>query len=56
MQTTLDKEKRATQASWATREQQIENIVINTIQMWGSIKGIAGKDLGTIDALELPDG
>jgi hypothetical protein len=56
MKTTLEKEKRATQASWATREQQIENVVINTIQMWGSIKGIAGKDLGTIDALELGEG
>ena len=56
LKTTLEKEKKARQAAWVIREQQIETVVTNTIQMWGSIKGIAGKDLGTIDALELPEG
>ena len=42
------------QRIWKTREKQIEKVVTNTINMYGSIKGIAGKAIGTVKALELP--
>ena len=54
MQTDLDSEKRAMQRIWKTREKQIEKVVSNTIDMYGSIKGIAGNAIGTVEALELP--
>jgi hypothetical protein len=54
MQTDLDIEKRAMQRIWKTREKQIEKVVSNTIDMYGSIKGIAGNAIGTVKALELP--
>jgi len=44
------------QRIWKTREKQIEKVVINTINMYGSIKGIAGKAIGTVKALELTGG
>lgn len=50
----LDKEKNAMQKIWKEREKQIEKVIANTIDMYGSIKGIAGNAIGTIDALELP--
>jgi hypothetical protein len=49
----LDKEKNAMQRIWKTREKQIEKVLINTINMHGSIKGIAGSAVGEIKALEL---
>ena len=35
------------------REKQIEKVLDNTINMYGSIKGIAGNAIGNIKALEL---
>lgn len=52
----LDKEKRAMQRIWKEREVQIEKVIGNTIDMYGSIKGIAGNAIGTINYLELPEG
>ncbi len=54
MQSDLDSEKRAMQRIWKQREKQIEKVLINTIDMHGSIKGIAGNAIGVISALELP--
>ncbi|MBP7510760.1 MAG: DUF2130 domain-containing protein [Bacteroidia bacterium] len=54
MQSDLDSEKRAMQRIWKTREKQIEKVITNTIDMYGSIKGIAGNAIGEIKALELP--
>ena len=56
MKEDLESEKRAMQRIWKTREKQIEKVVTNTIDMYGSIKGIAGKAIGTVKALELPEG
>jgi hypothetical protein len=42
------------QRIWKTREKQIEKVITNTIDMYGSIKGIAGNAIGEIKALELP--
>lgn len=56
MKEDLDGEKRAMARIWKTREKQIEKVITNTINMYGSIKGIAGTAIGTIQALELPEG
>jgi len=55
MQEDLASEKRSMQRIWKTREKQIEKVVTNTINMYGSIKGIAGSAIGTVKALELPE-
>lgn len=54
MKIALDSEKRAMQRIWKEREKQIEKVVTNTIEMYGSIKGIAGNAIQTVKALELP--
>lgn len=50
----IETEKRAMQKIWKEREKQIEKVMINTVDMYGSIKGIAGNAIGTISTLELP--
>lgn len=52
----LDKEKRAMQRIWKEREIQIEKVITNTIDMYGSIKGIAGNAIAPIKYLELGEG
>ncbi len=52
----LDKEKRAMQRIWKEREKQIEKVISNTVDMYGSIKGIAGNAVGSVKALELTAG
>lgn len=54
MQSDLDTEKRSMQRIWKQREKQIEKVLDNTINMYGSIRGIAGNAIGNIRALELP--
>ena len=54
MQSDLDSEKRAMQKIWKQREKQIEKVLDNTINMYSSIKGIAGNAVANIKALELP--
>ena len=54
MQSDLDSEKRAMQKIWKQREKQIEKVLNNTINMYSSIKGIAGNAVANIKALELP--
>jgi hypothetical protein len=51
----LDREKRAMQRIWKEREVQIEKVIGNTIDMYGSIKGIAGNAISSIKSLELPE-
>lgn len=55
MKNDLESEKRAMQRIWSTREKQIDKVVTNTINMYGSIKGIAGTAIGTVKALELSE-
>ena len=54
MQTDLDSEKRAMQRIWKMREKQLEKVITNTIDMHGSIKGIAGNAIQEIKLLDMP--
>ena len=54
MKIDLDSEKRAMQRIWKQREKQIEKVITNTIDMYGSVKGIAGSAIPDVKALELP--
>ncbi len=53
MKEELDREKRAMKRIWKEREVQIEKVIDNTIDMYGSIKGIAGNAISPIQTLEL---
>lgn len=46
-------EKNAMHRIWKEREKQIDKVLINTSEMFGSIKGIAGKSIQNIEALEI---
>ncbi len=52
----LDREKRAMQKIWKEREKQLEKVIGNTIDMHASIRGIAGKAIAPVRALELLPG
>lgn len=54
MKNDLDSEKRSMQRIWKQRDKQIEKVITNTIDMYGSIKGIAGNAVQSVKALELP--
>ena len=56
MKTELEREKRAMKKIWKEREVQIEKVIDNTIDMYGSIKGIAGNAIAPIQPLELGEG
>jgi hypothetical protein len=56
MKSDLETEKRSMQRIWKQRERQIEKVITNTIDMYGSIKGIAGNAIQSVKALELPGG
>ena len=56
MQNDLESEKRSMKRIWKTREKQIEKVLDNTVGMYGSIKGIAGKSIQAINSLELGEG
>lgn len=56
MKTALESEKRSMQRIWKEREKQIEKVIVNTIDMYGSIKGIAGNAIQSVKALELTEG
>lgn len=49
----LEREKNAMKRIWKSREKQIEKVRDNAIEMFGSIKGIAGNAIGEIKTLEL---
>ena len=51
----LLKEKNAMKRIWKQREKQIDKVINNTINMYGSIKGIAGNAIQSVQALELPE-
>jgi len=56
MQTDLESEKRSMQSIWKRREKQIEKVLLNTNNMYSSIKGIAGSAVQPIKQLELLSG
>jgi hypothetical protein len=51
----LNSEKKAMYKIWASREKQIWVVQENISVLFGSIQGIAGKELETSSVLELPD-
>jgi hypothetical protein len=52
----LETEKRAMARIWKQREKQIEKVLLNTTNMYGSIKGIAGNAILAVRQLELSGG
>ncbi len=53
MQEELNKQKRSIMASWRRQQKHIDTVLLNTTNMYGSIKGIAGNALENVHALEL---
>ena len=51
----LNTEKKRVYKSWGEREKQIWVVQENLSTLFGSIKGIAGRSIDSIDILELPD-
>lgn len=49
----LESEKRAMQRIWKQREKQIEKVLLHTIDMYSSLKGIAPHAITTLPSLEL---
>ena len=52
MKIDLDKEKRSMQGHWKKREKQIEKVLLNTGNMYQSVRGIAGSSIQPVQALE----
>lgn len=56
MRNNLESEKRAMARIWKEREKQLDKVITNTIDMHGSIKGIAGNAIQAVKSLELGEG
>ena len=56
MKDDLESEQRSMRGIWKKREKQIDKVLLNTTEMYGSIKGIAGNAIQTVPLLELPAG
>jgi hypothetical protein len=54
MRSYLESEQRAMRSIWKKREKQIDKVLLNTSDMYGSIKGIAGNAVQSVSLLELP--
>lgn len=52
MRNQIDTEKRAMKRQWNEREKQLDIIIDGATEMYGSIKGIAGNAVQSIEALE----
>ncbi len=48
----IDKERMQMQKIWKEREKQLEKVMMNTVGLYGSVKGIAGAAIGDIPLLE----
>ena len=53
MMSDLDSEKRAMQTIWKKREKQIDKVLTGTVSMFGSVKGLLGREAPLIESLEL---
>jgi len=51
----IDKEKRYMHTNWKQREKQLEKVLMSTTDFYGSIKGIAGSAIPSVEQLELPE-
>lgn len=54
MKSDLETEQRSMRAMWKKREKQIDKVLLNTTDMYGSIKGIAGNAVQSVPLLDLP--
>lgn len=54
MKNDLESEKRSMQRIWKQREKQLDKVIVNTIDMHASIKGIAGNAIQDVKALDFP--
>jgi len=53
MKSDLEAEQRAMRNIWKKREKQIDKVLVNTTDMYGSIRGIAGNAMQSVPLLEL---
>ena len=53
MKSDLEYEQRSMRSIWKKREKQIDKVLLNTIDMHGSIRGIAGDAVQSVPLLEL---
>ena len=53
MKSDLESEQRSMRGIWKKREKQIDKVLLNTTDMYGSIKGIAGNAVQSVPLLEL---
>lgn len=53
LQMGIQREKNSMQKIWKEREKQLEKVLLNTTNFYGSVKGIAGNAIGDIKLLEL---
>lgn len=51
MRDDLQSEQKATKTRWAKREKQLETLLDSTTGIWGDLQGIAGRDVGELEAL-----
>ncbi len=56
MKDDLDREKRAMEKMWSTREKQLTRVIDNTSRLYGDFQGLIGKELGKVEYLELGSG
>lgn len=56
MKETLESEKRSLQKNWKKREQEIEVLEEQMINLYGELQGVVGKALPRVDVLELGSG
>ncbi len=55
MKADLESEKRSLQRIWKQREKQLEKVLLNTIDMHGSIRGIAGNAVPAVKLLDFSE-
>jgi hypothetical protein len=53
LQNELQRERRAMERIWKEREKQIERVILNTVGMYGEMRGIVGSSLPEIPVLTL---
>lgn len=54
MNADLDRERMQAERNWKQREKQLEKVMLNTVHLHSSIKGIAGNEIAPVRLLEAP--
>lgn len=52
MRDDLASEQKQTRVRWAKREKQLDILIESTSGIWGDVEGIAGRDIGELEALK----